>query len=89
MWWDGPPWYWDIWKLGKHRKHWNNFDKCNTWGCATRLGTYFHGGAECMCLRCKSVGVVMSRSLKVHGIQMSLWGVPWWICMQNVGAWSM
>jgi hypothetical protein len=36
---------------------------------------YFHGGAECMRLRCKRVGVVMSRSLKVHGIQMSLWGV--------------
>jgi hypothetical protein len=22
-------------------------------------------------------------------IQMSLWGVVWWTCMQNLGAWKM
>jgi len=31
----------------------------------------------------------MSRSFKVDGIQMSLWGAAWWIRMQNVGAWRM
>ncbi len=33
--------------------------------------------------------VLMSRSFKVDGIQMFVWAVPWWTCMQNVGAWRM
>jgi hypothetical protein len=40
-------------------------------------------------LHLKRAGVLMSKSFKVDGIQMFVWAVAWWTCMQNVGAWRM
>jgi hypothetical protein len=59
-------------------------------GCVPQL-FYLYGGFECMCQHSylKRAGVLMSRSCKVDGIQIFLWGVAWWTCMQNLGAWKM
>ncbi len=49
MWSLGTPWYWDMWNVGKGRRHWKYFDKCNRSMHATKLSS-FCGCAECTCL---------------------------------------
>ncbi len=88
MWSPGPAWYWEMWNVGKGRRHWNYFDRCNRnicsqillllWGCWMHVPVW---------LQLKTAGVLMSRSFEVDGIQMCLWRIAWWRCMQNVGAW--
>ncbi len=33
MWSLGMLWYWDMWNVGKGRRHWNYFNKCNSRVC--------------------------------------------------------
>ncbi len=90
MWSPGPAWYWEMWNVGKGRRHWNYFDRCNRnicsqillllWGCWMHVPVW---------LQLKTAGVLMTRSFEVDGIQMCLWRIAWWRCMQNVGAWRM
>jgi hypothetical protein len=71
-----------MWELG------SCFGKCNRKVCSQTL--YFHEVAECMAnFPLKRAGVFVSGSLKVDGIQVSLWGVACWTCMQTVGALRM
>jgi hypothetical protein len=66
----------------------SDFGKCNRKACSQT--PYFHEVAECLVnFPLKRAGLFMSRSLKVDGIQVSLWGVVWWTCMQTVGALRM
>ncbi len=37
----------------------------------------------------KKAGVLMSRSFELDGIQIFLWVLAWFACMQNVGALRM
>ncbi len=83
----GLPWYWDIWNVGKGRRHWKYFGKCNRkvwiqtllllWGC------WMHVPVS---LRLKRAGLFVSRSLKVFWSPMSLWAITWLTCIQNVAA---
>ncbi len=44
----GPPQYWDMWNVGKGRRHRFAILTNTTWGCATKLH-YIHGSAELVC----------------------------------------
>jgi pentatricopeptide repeat protein len=47
MWSPGPAWYWVMWNVGKGRRHWNYFDRCNRNICSQILLILW--GCECMC----------------------------------------
>ncbi len=79
-----------MWDAGNGRSRWNSFDKCHRKVCDQNLlilwGCWMHVPAW-LCL--KRSGVFITRSFKLVWSQMSLWGIVWLICMQNVGALRM
>jgi hypothetical protein len=86
----GMPWYRDMWNVGKGRRHWNYFNKHNSKVCTQALllfwGCWMHVLAWLLLDR---ADVLMHRSFKVDGIQMSLHAIAWLTYMQSVGALRM
>jgi len=93
MWRLGLPWqYWDMWNVGKDRRHWNYFSRCNTRMCNQMLlllsGFWMHV-LTWLHLSLKHVDFLMSKFAAMDGIQISLWRLTWWTCIQSVGALRM
>jgi hypothetical protein len=87
-----PSRYWDMCNARKGRRRWNTyFDKlCNTKGVWSNFLTFvglLNSCASVVVIESR-VGVSMTRSLKVDGIQMSLWRVAWLTLSQMWECWE-
>jgi hypothetical protein len=87
-----PSWYWDMCNACKGRRRWHTyFDKlCNTKGVWSNFLTFvgvLNACASVVVIESR-VGVSMTRSLKVDGIQMSLWRVAWLTLSQMWECWG-